>query len=775
MAFLFGLETGVAANLVSKAIEALVGLVSVDRWKQADELTRLFWLLEGAFGDELPSFKHQQLARSWGSDEAFMAVYQQLSAGADPASEQRALADAIEPHLAPTGNHRPRELAERVAAFLPYLLAEAKQGNERVVYELRQSRNLAEAHHEQTLSRLHRIEAAVTPEAAAFPSEAARKAEAPVLPPAGAAIWNVPAVSGRFVGREALLDVLAERLSAGEAAALTQVQALHGLGGVGKTRVAVEFARSHRDDYDVVWWVRSEDSVTILADYAALADALALPERGERGQETRVAAVKGWLEANGRWLLVFDNAPGPEALHRLIPDAEHGHVLITSRRQGGWRGIADPCLVDVLQRGESVAFLKQRSGDQDTDAAGLIAEALGDLPLALEQAGAYVDSMQISLAGYQHRLRSHAPTLFERGRPPDYERTIATTWELAFAELEQDPGCAAVLFCCAFLAPERIPRELFASETLADGMFVGSDGQLALDDVVKRMLAFSLVAGDESHVSMSMHRLVQCVVRNRLGDRCQHWLSICERLLAEKFPADGEDHRVWPICERLISHALAVTDRATEAGAETPQTATLLFDVARYLRGRAEFATAMVLFTRALEIFDAAYGPEHPQVATALVGLGMVLRELGDLEGAREHQQRALRIFEAAYGPEHRQVAITLGNLGDVLRELGDLESAREHQQRGLQIKERTYGPEHPQVAVTLGSLGIVLRELGDLEGAREHQQRTLRICEAAYGSEHREVAIALGNLGNVLRELGDLEGARDHQEHALQIGRAHV
>jgi hypothetical protein len=247
--------------------------------------------------------------------------------------------------------------------------------------------------------------------------------------------------------------------------------------------VAVECAHRRRERYDVVWWVRAENPLTLLGDYAALADALALPEREEREQNTRAAAVTTWLERHPRWLLVFDNAPSPDAVRELIPRTPSGHVLITSRQQGGWRGIADPVAIDVWSREESLNFLSQRTGDKDAAAATAIAEALADLPLALEQAAAYVDSNGISLAGYQHRLESQAPALFQRGRPADYEHTIATTWELAFAELEQDPGCAALLFCCAFFAPERIPRELFLSETIANGVFAAGGGELALDEL----------------------------------------------------------------------------------------------------------------------------------------------------------------------------------------------------------------------------------------------------------------------------------------------------
>ena len=240
-------------------------------------------------------------------------------------------------------------------------------------------------------------------------------------------------------------------------------------------------------------------------------------------------------------------------------------------------------------------FLAQRTGDRDMDA-DTVAEALGDLPLALEQAAAYVDNMQISLAGYRHRLASQAPALFEQERPPDYEDTVATTWELAFAELEQDPGSAAVLFCCAFLAPDQIPRWLFVSEAIANGVFASANGDLALDDALKRIVAFSLVIADESY--LTMHRLVQHLIRSRLGDQQQYWLAIGEQLVGETFPAAGDDHREWPACERLLPHALAVTDWARQAGAEGPRTAKLLTSVGLYLFGRAEFAAAKELYQR---------------------------------------------------------------------------------------------------------------------------------------------------------------------------------
>lgn len=570
-------------------------------------------------------------------------------------------------------------------------------------------------------------------------------------PPAGAAIWNVPPVSGRFVGRERLVSEVAERLAGGEAAALTQVEALHGLGGVGKTRVAVEYAHRRRERYDVVWWVRAENPLTLLGDYAALADALALPEREEREQNTRAAAVTTWLERHPRWLLVFDNAPSPDAVRELIPRTPSGHVLITSRQQGGWRGIADPVAIDVWSREESLNFLSQRTGDKDAAAATAIAEALADLPLALEQAAAYVDSNGISLAGYQHRLESQAPALFQRGRPADYEHTIATTWELAFAELEQDPGCAALLFCCAFFAPERIPRELFLSETIANGVFAAGGGELALDDAIGRILSFSLVTADDT--TLSMHRLVQHVIRDRLGERRDHWLTRAQELLIAGFPVNSEDPGTWATCDRLLPHALASCGHATEdAGA---QTAILLGRVGDYLVERGEYRAAISTLDRALQLTQAVLGPEHPHTLTSANNLGSAYRVMGRFGDAILLYESTLKARERIVGPEHAHTLISRNNLASAYQAAGRPADAIPLYEQTLAALERILGPEHPRTLACRNNLGYAYQETGRLDDAILVQEETLSARERLLGAEHRDTLISRNNLAHAYHAAG--------------------
>ncbi|HNT72062.1 MAG TPA: hypothetical protein PKK92_03270, partial [Methanothrix sp.] len=211
-------------------------------------------------------------------------------------------------------------------------------------------------------------------------------------------ISNIPHPHNpNFTGRVDLLEKLEETLASGERAAFTQTSAITGLGGVGKTQLALEYSYSHADDYRVIWWVRSEEPATLAADYAGLAARLNLPEKDSQDQRITVEAVRRWLEENGGWLLVFDNAQEPENLTDYLPRTGAGHVIITSRNPN-WGGTAKPLLVDVFSRQESVEFLLSRTGQ--TDGAHALAEALGDLPLALEQAGAYIQETGISFATY---------------------------------------------------------------------------------------------------------------------------------------------------------------------------------------------------------------------------------------------------------------------------------------------------------------------------------------------------------------------------------------
>ena len=585
-------------------------------------------------------------------------------------------------------------------------------------------------------------------------------------------IWNIPHRRNPcFTGREKLLENLRKSLASDKVTALTQPQAIHGLGGIGKTQTAVEYAYRHAADYDIVWWIQSEEPSKLAADYAALAVPLDLPEKDEPDQSVIVDAVRRRLERESRWLLIFDNAERQEDVADYIGG---GHVLITSRNRA-WRGVANPQPVDTMAPKEAVEFLLRRTGQKDKEAAGELAKELGHLPLALEQAGAYIDSHASAIVSYLDLFRKRSSDLLKSGKPStDYPHTVATTWEISFQEVEAScPAAAELLNFCAFLAPDNIPTSMFKGgiEHLPKKLAVAMGDDLAFDDVKAALIRYSLVdIGDDS---LSVHRLVQAVARDRLPRARRKALAAsATRMVNKAFPLDSNDVRKWPACSLLLPHALAAAGYAESLGVESDAAGCLLNSAGVYLWSRAQYAEAKGLCDRALGIDEAVYGPDHPRVATLLNNLGTMLQDLGDLEGAREKIERALRIGEAAYGPDHPDVAVRLSNLGLVLQALGDQEGAREKIERALRIGEAAYGPDHPNVAIYLNNLGLVLTVLGDLEGARENTERALRIDEAAHGPDHTNVATYLGNLGKVLQDLGDLEGARENTERALRIRR---
>lgn len=587
-------------------------------------------------------------------------------------------------------------------------------------------------------------------------------------------IWNVPHQRNpNFTGREELLDQLESWLRSGQATALTQ-QAIHGLGGVGKTQLAVEYAYRHIDDYDVVWWVRSEQSATLAADYAGLAQKLKLPEKDATEQAVVVEAVRSWLDHNSRWLLIFDNVTEPQDLDPYRPQGSGGQILITSR-YSAWRGKAQPLEVKTLARSESVKFLLNRTGHTDEEAANKLAEALGDLPLALEHAGAYIDATGISLADYLKLFETYQTMLFDESEPAEYPVSITKTWNLAFQQIQQStPAAADLLNLCAFFAPDDIPLNMIreGAEFLPEGLKEVVQSPLALNKAIAALRCYSLIEMNDD--MLSVHRMVQAVTRDRLSqEEREKWIECAVRLVNWKFPFESDDVRIWPECARLLPHALLTAKYAETNEVALDTVGSVLSGIGTYFRSRAQFAEAKTTYERALRIGEVVYGTEHSNVALALNNLSTVLRDLGDLVGAKIANEQALHIAEAVYGAEHWNIAAILNMLGSILQDLGDLEGAKATFERVLRIGEAICGPDHPKVATLVNNLGLVLKDLGDLEGAKAAFERALRIDELEYKLDHPKVAIRINNLGLVLRLLGDLEGAQVAYERALWISEA--
>jgi tetratricopeptide (TPR) repeat protein len=572
-----------------------------------------------------------------------------------------------------------------------------------------------------------------------------------------------PQLTPRFVGRKELLRRLEEHLRRGTPTVLT------GLGGVGKTQAALAYVDQHERTYELVWWLRAEEHATLVADYAALASRLRLVGSGNADLESVRLSVRSWLERHHGWLLIFDNAEDVELIKDFLPASRTGHVLLTSRLTRWPEATTVP--VGTFRRAESLRLLGQVAPGQD-EVCDQLAHGLGDLPLALEQAVAYLQEAGISPADYLALVRARADDLVGRGVPASYEETVATTWAVSLKRVERESAAARqLLTMLAFLAADGVPRSLMPSSAAAlpTDLAVLARDPLAYADAVGVLARFSLVTATPDE--LGMHRLVQLVVRGALSSReRRRWAGAAVQLVQASFPENSDDPDSWEACASLLPHGLAATEHAEALQVEPELTARLLNRTGVYLENRAEFDLARRAHERARDICDASAACEPMTKATNLNNLGHVYYRLARWKDSQEAHEAALELYEAALGPDHPRLAEVLNRLGGALFNLGDMGGARAVYERAFRVCSAANPHDAAETATCLNNLGIVLRDMGELEEARELLERALAYREEAFHDHHPEIARSLNNLGMVMRRLGDHRAARALHERALAI-----
>jgi tetratricopeptide (TPR) repeat protein len=596
-----------------------------------------------------------------------------------------------------------------------------------------------------------------------------------------APIFHVPhGRNASFTGRNVLLDELREDMAAEEFP--RHVQALYGLGGVGKTQTAVEYAYRFAGSYRIVYWLRAEEIASTWLDYAALARTIGLKLPRDASLETVRHLLRTHLEKRGDYLLIFDNAGSPAGIRDFIPNPCRGAVLITSRNPN-WGSLARSAAVHGLTREESVNFLRRRTGRMDPEAsARKLAQALGDLPLALEQAAALIQQSRISFADYLRKFESHwAELLGQKRQGGDYPDSVAMTWELSFRQVEaENPSAIRLLNLLSFLSPDGIARALLAKsfEYLPEDLSMTVADHLAMGRAIDSLTQFSLIevhiddeAPPDERQMITLHRLVAALARDRLSeDESRTWAGAAARLIAHAFAFDSMDASTWPLAAALLPHALAAATHAQATGVPVEITCGLLDQAGRYLNRFAQYDQAKGLLDRALAISRRAYGDESPKVSAIANNLGRVLARLGQRDLARQHFEWALAIDRNTYGDSDPHAATVMNNYAMVLHATGQLDSARQHFESALSIFETTYGSEHPKVATLLNNLGYIHQAAGDDQSAHDLFHRALAIAEPALGGAHPTVGSILHNLGKSLRNLGHPLMARDCLERALAI-----
>jgi tetratricopeptide (TPR) repeat protein len=594
--------------------------------------------------------------------------------------------------------------------------------------------------------------------------------------------WNVPhSRNDAFTGREQILtDLRADLLKKGK-------QALFGLGGVGKTQIAVEYAWRHRDEYTAVLWCFVETEQSVRGGYAAIAALLDLPEKESQEQAKVTEAVKHWLEQNSGWLLVLDNADDPAMLKPFLPQQGKGHTLLTSRAYSFQKiGLVSPREINVLSPGEAREFLLRRTGREATEksTADALAKELGHLPLALEQAAAYIAETGTSFSSYLAGYRKQGLKLLEKQGPvmgndekEQQKRTVATTWALNFADVEKNsPASADLLRLSAFLAPDAIPLDLLEKgaeglpKLLAEKVAEASDNPLTLDELLSPLLRYSLVRRNEETRSYSIHPLVQEAVREGQSSKTQKtWVQHATSALAFAFP-DPQEFKNWPNCDQLMPHAQVCAEFVDLHALEMRMAGHLSSKAGYYLFKRGQYVEAELQYRRAFAIDSKVLGPEHSEVATDLNNLAGLYRAQGHDDDAEPLYRQALAIRETKLGPKHLDTASGLNNLAVLYFTQGKFTEAEPLFRRALEIQEEELGPEHPVTATTLNNLAALYRGQGRTKDVEPLYLRALGIDEEVLGPDHPDTAIDLSNLSALYYAQGRYDEAIPLARRALNI-----
>ena len=572
------------------------------------------------------------------------------------------------------------------------------------------------------------------------------KEDWPRKPPVKPILLPYPSLGTLFKGRAAFIERVRESLTRAADGGLAVVAtALYGLGGIGKTRAAVEYAWAFQEKYTALLFVIADTPEALPRNLAALTGEryLNLPEQAEKEEGARLRAVLDWLRANRGWLLILDNIDTPQPLaeaEQLIGQLAGGHVVITSRL-ANFPADVDPLEVDVLDVGDAADFLLERTARQrrpaadDKAMARELAVDLGGLALALEHAGAYIVRHRASFRRYRELWQGSRDKVISWSDPAvtHYPRAIAATWQTSVAQLA-DPA-RRLLERLAWLAPEPVPEFLLDVPIPEDE---GEDLYEALADLA----AYSLATRDPEEPRFLVHGLVQDVTRRSL-DAAASRQRVTEALgwVNAAFAGDPQDVRTWPRLDPLAPHAQSVTQWADAAGIAEP-TARLMNQLGVLLRAKSLHAQAEPLYRRALAIDEASFGPDHPDVAIRLNNLAALLQATNRLAEAEPLMRRALAIDEASFGPDHPNVAIRLNNLAALLQATNRLAEAEPLMRRALAIDEASFGPDHPTVAIRLNNLAQLLQATNRLAEAEPLMRRALAIDEASFGPDHPNVAI---------------------------------
>jgi hypothetical protein len=566
-----------------------------------------------------------------------------------------------------------------------------------------------------------------------------------------------------LAGREGLLAGLRDRL-AKDAGDGPRIAALYGMGGTGKTSVAVEHAYRHQAGNALTWQFQAEDPDSLPAQFAQLASVLGI--MGVRDSRNPVAVVHSWLATcPAPWLLIFDNVAGYRHVRKFLPPAGHGQILITS--QSAFWPHGQGIEVGVLDPRPAARFLMMRADSTDHRSAAALAIELGGLPLALEQAAAYAAACGTSLAEYLEQFRQHRIALLSRGEPAGYDKTVATTWSMAFAALEtRAPAATSLLRLLACFAPEPVPlRPLLRPPVPADiepdvaaPLLLLATDLLSAWDAIAALRRYSLVTTGEGGVVV-MHRLVQAVTAGQMpAGLAAAWRNAAASLIGAAVPGDAVWPDYLPVLRSLLPHARKVL----------PPGGPGLARMANTLGRSGDYRTGRDLYCEIARARVDLLGPQHEDTLAARHDLAHWTGLAGDRAAARDQCASLLPVARRIYGPEDRFTLTAWHSLSRWTGAAGDPVAARDQLAELLPLRQRALGPDDPDTLDSRHDLAYWSAQAGDAASARDQLTELLHDMTRLLIPEHQDILTTRHDRATFTGKAGDPQAARNQLTELL-------
>ncbi|MCL2137639.1 MAG: tetratricopeptide repeat protein [Coriobacteriia bacterium] len=597
-------------------------------------------------------------------------------------------------------------------------------------------------------------------------------------------IWNLPNRDRDFIGRQSYLKWMNEYFAGGpENHTLTIV----GTGGFGKSSIAIEYAYRNAEAYDYVWFVNADSQTSIEESLRSFAYQTGLEwALAEKDMSLVLNYVQKWQWATNRYLFIFDNTEGAGDISGYLPEGlPGGHFIVTTRDGSIKYGVTRR--LNEFSIKDSVSYLRNNSRVKGITVyeAKALAWQLGNLPLALKHALAYMDKAMIGCSQYLEELEKHGLEMLDKGATRDVNNNppVSATWQASMEQIQSET--AQWLFnLCAYCAPDDIPLSLFikGSRQLPASAFLDnlqSLDELGIYDLVQDLDHYSLVSftrDNTSEVYMSIHRLIQKVTREKHTKKEDaSWIKTCLEIALDAIPRDLSTPDARVMLSRYLPHALAIADEANAnkllRSCETRELIARLFNWAGCaLEEIGNYPESLSCHHKALAIREQILGEEHLDTATTYNNLAMVYHDMGNYVMAHEYYKKAMTVREQLLGEKHPDTAEIYNNIGLACRDLGDYKKALHYVEKALEIREDMLGKKHTKTAIIYNSIARIYRSLGDYTKALLFFKLALEIREQKLGDMHPDTAETYNNMALVNLDLGHYMKAMQYFEKALIV-----